>query len=255
MSEERKELTAEELAALGIQRGSDALLRKLHEPFPAAVIGWKPQSVKGNRALAIAYIDVRDVMERLDDVVGPASWEDDYKLISAPNEKPSFLCRLRIRLGERWISKRDVGGCSDQPDAGDRIKSACSDALKRTAVKFGIGRYLYRLSNNWADYDPNKKQFVRPPVLPLWALPANERRNLATTNSQLRDGRPRPVVSGIPRLTSQEAAEIAELISRTGTDGNAFLKHYDIPRVEDLPQKHYADAVKRLTAKIPAGSA
>jgi hypothetical protein len=141
MSEERKELTAEELAALGIQRGSDALLRKLHEPFPAAAFGWKPQSVKGNRALAIAYIDVRDVMERLDDVVGPASWEDDYKLISAPNEKPSFLCRLRIRLGERWISKRDVGGCSDQPDAAtgsNRLARMHSSGRRSNSASVGI---------------------------------------------------------------------------------------------------------------------
>jgi len=61
------------------------------------------------------------------------------------------MCRLRIKLGDRWISKTDVGSPSEQPDVGDRLKAAFSDALKRAAVKFGIGRYLYRLSAQWVD--------------------------------------------------------------------------------------------------------
>jgi hypothetical protein len=39
------------------------------------------------------------------------------------------------------------GGQSKQPDAGDKAKSPSPNALKRAAVKFGIGRYLYRLPN------------------------------------------------------------------------------------------------------------
>jgi hypothetical protein len=38
-------------------------------------------------------------------------------------------------------------------------------------VKFGIGRYLYRLPQQWCDYDPQKRQFVRPPSLPASVLP------------------------------------------------------------------------------------
>src|SRR5262249_50811477 len=48
---------------------------------------------------------------------------------------------------------------------------AFSDALKRAAVKFGIGRYLYRLPSQWVDYDAHKRQFVKPPTLPAFALP------------------------------------------------------------------------------------
>ena len=80
------------------------------------------------------------------------------------------MCRLRLRIGERWITKSDVGGPSEQPDGGDRLKAAFSDALKRAAVKFGIGRYLYRLPQQWADYDSQKRQFTTPPRLPDWAV-------------------------------------------------------------------------------------
>src|SRR5207302_5686984 len=52
--------------------------------------------------------------------------------------------------------------------------AAFSDALKRAAVKFGIGRFLYRLPAQWVDYDPQRRQFVRPPTLPASILSARE---------------------------------------------------------------------------------
>jgi len=141
--------------------------QRLALPFDPADVKFKPQAVKGNRALAIAYADVRAVMDRLDDVVGSENWQDDYEVLP----DTSVVCRLRVRLDGRWVRKTDVGSPSEQPDGGDRLKAAFSDALKRAAVKFGIGRYLYRLPQQWADFDPVKKQFIQPPKLPTWASP------------------------------------------------------------------------------------
>jgi len=140
----------------------------LCEPFPADVIGWKAQSVKNNRALAVAYIDARDVMRRLDDVLGPLNWTDDYTALP----DGSIMCRLSVRVpGGDWVTKCDVGGASDQPDAGDRLKAAFSDALKRAAVKLGVGRYIYQMPSFWVDYDAAKKQIVTPPAVPAAFLP------------------------------------------------------------------------------------
>jgi hypothetical protein len=75
------------------------------------------------------------------------------------------VCRLRCRIGADWLVKVDMGSPSEQPDAGDRLKAAFSDALKRAAVKWGIGRYLYRLPSQWVDYDPQRKQFNQTPRL------------------------------------------------------------------------------------------
>lgn len=144
-----------------------ALTAALAAPFAATEIKFKPQSVKGNRALALAYIDARLVEDRLDDVLGVENWQDEYETL----QDGSVICRLRLKLGDQWITKMDVGSPSEQPDGGDRLKAAFSDALKRAAVKFGIGRYLYRLPATWADYDPMKKQFSQPPSLPAFALP------------------------------------------------------------------------------------
>ena len=119
----------------------EALTEALASPFDPREVRFKPAVVSGNRALALAYVDARVIQDRLDDVLGVTGWQDEYECLP----DGSVVCRLRLRLGDEWITKMDVGGPSEQPDEGDRRKAAFSDALKRAAVKFGIGRYLYRL--------------------------------------------------------------------------------------------------------------
>ncbi len=145
-----------------------ALSLALTAPFPADAVHFKPLAVKGNRALAAAYLDARAVMHRLDSVFGVGGWKDAYQLVAGG----SVVCTLSVRVDGEWIDKTDVGSPSEQPDDGDKLKAAFSDALKRAAIKLGIGRYLYRLPRQWVDYDPQTRQFVKPPTLPAWALPA-----------------------------------------------------------------------------------
>lgn len=143
------------------------LAEALSAPFDPKDVKFKPQMVKNNRALAMGYIDARLIQDRLDEVLGVENWQDRYDFLP----DGSVVCRLRLMLGGKWITKTDVGSPSEQPDSGDRVKAAVSDALKRAAVKFGIGRYLYRLPAQWVDYDPVKKQLVQPPQLPAFAVP------------------------------------------------------------------------------------
>lgn len=137
------------------------LQKELLEPFDLGEVKFKPAMVKNNRALALAYIDARHVMDRLDEVVGIAAWKDEYTVLPSGEVE----CRLSVKLAGEWVTKADVGGQSEQPDEGDRMKAAYSDALKRAAVKFGVGRFLYRSSNAWHDYDPAKKTFAYPLAL------------------------------------------------------------------------------------------
>lgn len=144
-----------------------AIAAALANPFEPKEVKFKPQMVKNNRALAMGYIDARLVCDRLDEVLGVENWQDRYEFLP----DGSVVCTLRLCFAGRCISKTDVGSPSEQPDSGDRVKAAVSDALKRAAVKFGIGRYLYRLPAVWCDYDPVKKQLVQLPQLPTFALP------------------------------------------------------------------------------------
>lgn len=135
---------------------------ELAKPFDAEHIKAKPQVVKGNRALASFYIDARVVQERLDEVLGIEGWTAHY--VDLPGG--SVRCELAVFLGNQWVTKCDVGSPSDQPDAGDRVKAAYSDALKRAAVHFGVGRHLYRMPTVWHDYDPAKKAWASPVMIP-----------------------------------------------------------------------------------------
>src|SRR5262245_51165010 len=150
----------------------EALMERLAAPFDSTEVKFKPAVVSGNRALALAYIDARVIQDRLDEVLGVTGWQDEYECLP----DGSVVCRLRLKIGDEWITKMDVGGPSEQPDEGDRRKAAFSDALKRAAVKFGVGRYLYRLPSLWVDYDPQKRQFVRPPTLPPAAMPQPDKK-------------------------------------------------------------------------------
>lgn len=111
------------------------ILQELAKPFPASKISIKVQTKPNDNgnALCVAYIDARDVMERLDTVVG-GEWSDDYR--SAPSG--GLECALTVC----GVTRRDVG--DDQND-NEQQKAGYSDAFKRAAVKFGIGRFLYDL--------------------------------------------------------------------------------------------------------------
>lgn len=119
-------------------------LQDLHAPYPAAEIEWRVGSTNGDKTsgLALAYLTARHVMERLDQVCGPENWQDRYEFHGART-----ICYLSIRIDGEWVTKADGAGDSDV----EAEKGAISDALKRAAVKWGIGRYLYDLGNIWVD--------------------------------------------------------------------------------------------------------
>lgn len=117
-------------------------VKLLFSEFPKEAISWRAQSMTkaGDKAMALAYIDARDVMERLDSIVGSENWQDRYEFAGART-----ICYLSINIDGEWITKADGAGDTDV----EAEKGAISDAFKRAAVKWGIGRYLYALSTPW----------------------------------------------------------------------------------------------------------
>ena len=74
-------------------------------------------------------------------------------------------CRLSIKIGEEWITKSDAAGETNV----EGEKGGVSDAFKRAAVKFGVGRDLYRLDTQWMPIDDWGK-FKERPKLPTWYM-------------------------------------------------------------------------------------
>lgn len=130
-------------------------LRDLHRPFPAHAVSWRAQLVTNARgggfaALALAYIDARDVMERLDHVCTPVHWQSEH--FDAGNGR--LGCRIGIFIDGMWVWKSDGAGETDI----EAEKGAFSGALKRAAVSWGIGRYLYEMGNVWVPCDAAEVQ-------------------------------------------------------------------------------------------------
>ncbi len=130
---------------------TNEILEQLRKPFPASKISFKCQTKpneKGN-SLVVAYIDARDVMERLDEVAGP-DWSDRYEKAGTAK---GLVCYLTVC----GVTRADVG---DDDNENEAVKSAYSDAFKRAAVKFGVGRFLYDLPKMWGKAKPMGKSFI-----------------------------------------------------------------------------------------------
>ncbi|NDD83411.1 Rad52/22 double-strand break repair protein [bacterium] len=129
---------------------SVSVFTQLKMPFEPSRVSWRVGSTTADKSkgLALAYIDARDVMNRLDDVMGPDNWQDRYEV-----HGNKTVCYLSIRCNEGWITKADAAGDSDV----EAEKGAISDAFKRAAVKWGIGRYLYDIESPWVELDGGKR--------------------------------------------------------------------------------------------------
>ncbi|HEX2116996.1 MAG TPA: Rad52/Rad22 family DNA repair protein [Alphaproteobacteria bacterium] len=135
-------------------------IKALTAPFPPDRVSWRVGSTTQDkrRGLALAYIDARDVMERLDRVCGPENWQSRY-----PHATGKTVCEIGIKIGNDWIWKADGAGDTDF----EADKGALSDAFKRAAVRWGIGRYLYDIEAIWVDIEPAGRSYrIAPHEMP-----------------------------------------------------------------------------------------
>ena len=90
-------------------------------------------------ARMLCYVDARYVQDKLDEVVGPSNWTSEFLEI-----KGNLFCRIAIKF-QREEGKYDVVAkmdCGVESNV-EKQKGEASDAFKRAAVQFGIGRDLY----------------------------------------------------------------------------------------------------------------
>jgi hypothetical protein len=157
--------------------------KALAAPFHPQDVEWRLQECgkKNDKiwAMCLAYITNRAIMQRLDDVCGPAYWKNEYR----PGPQGGVICGISIKCGGEWVEKWD--GADNT--AVEATKGGLSDAMKRAGVQWGIGRYLYNLEVGFANVckDGEKGEYRgkvkegniwftwNPPKLPAWALPTD----------------------------------------------------------------------------------
>lgn len=133
----------------------------LSAPFAESELKERTGRTVNGKTLVLPYVDAVTVMDRLDSALGMDGWSDEYSLIS-----PGVIqCRLSCRMESgHWVTKSGVGASDMAGSHADAAKAAASDALKRAAVKFGVGRYLYSLPEKWKDPSkPDGKPAGKPP--------------------------------------------------------------------------------------------
>jgi hypothetical protein len=137
-------------------------LAMLAEPFPPEAISWRLGSTTKDKSkgMPLAYIDARDVMDRLDGVCGPGGWQCEY----VPMANGTTCCRIGLRLSGEWVWKSNGGSATGDVDNEKERemaeKGGYSDAFKRAAVLWGVGRYLYGMSAPWVKIEPRGASHV-----------------------------------------------------------------------------------------------
>lgn len=144
-------------------------LTRLSDYFREDDVEWKPITIskKTNKGLAAAYITNRAIMDRLDEVCGPENWKNEFK--AGPDG--GVLCGLSVRVGDEWVTKWDGAENSDI----EPIKGGLSNSMRRAAVQWGIGRYLYHLPSQWVPVDERGRFINTPRVPPAFIPGANNR--------------------------------------------------------------------------------
>lgn len=226
----------------------DELFQRLAAPFPPEQVSWrvgtsnkkKQQRENGPNAKAtkgqvLAYLDARDVMDRLDEVCGPAGWMNRY---TSTDKKT--VCEIGIKVGDEWVWKADGAGESDI----EAEKGALSDAFKRAAVRWGIGRYLYHLPTPWVDLD-DREQIPDPERRKLEGLLRRDAQANTPTNRT-------PVEERGIYVACAAAIDLCE----TKTDLDLWFKNNEVsmnrikaedPEVHQAVRARYAKRLREVT--------
>ncbi|WP_077534357.1 Rad52/Rad22 family DNA repair protein [Massiliimalia massiliensis] len=140
-------------------------VQRLEEPFAVHEIEWRviQCSKDGTKGLVAAFVNSRAIQNRLDSVIGRENWQNNFiyipgSIYNAKKDKDlglmSCICMISIFHAEReeWISKSDGAGNTDI----EPIKGGISNAFKRAASMWGVGRYLYEMPDIWVNLADGK---------------------------------------------------------------------------------------------------
>ena len=137
-----------------------AIQRELAQPFAPDDLEWRLQVTNKEqmRGMAVPFVTSRAIQDRLDNVLGAQNWRNEFQVWQESGDARAQLCGLSIYLEERkeWVTKWDGAENTDI----ESVKGGLSDAMKRAAVQWGIGRILYWLSPVWVNVEPRGKSFV-----------------------------------------------------------------------------------------------
>ena len=129
----------------------------LSAPFSSEDIEWRVSATNRDKTkgLAVPYVTNRAIQNRLDHTVGIDGWHNDFVPWKGDRAQ---LCGISIYFPDlqTWITKWDGADDSDL----ESVKGGLSDSMKRAAVEWGVGRYLYGMTQVWVMIEQRGKGYV-----------------------------------------------------------------------------------------------
>lgn len=142
---------------------SESQLERLAKPFPARYVKKPPTGKYGS------YVEHSAITQALLDRVGPYDFTIKEVLWAAvPERKKKYgtilpaiertitgaICALTVEIDGRRVTIEEVGDCEDPHNwntEGARLKDATSDAIKRCAMRIGLGLHLWAQEDYFLD--------------------------------------------------------------------------------------------------------
>ena len=143
------------------QKDVRMIQQELAQPFAPEDLEWRLQRAfeDKKRGIAVPYVTNRAIQARLDDVVGPDGWYNEYKPWHRAGQKDAQICGISICFPEKgFITKWDGAEDTDI----EPVKGGLSDSMKRAAVQWGIGRVLYSMDVVWVNIEKQGKSWIIP---------------------------------------------------------------------------------------------
>lgn len=139
------------------------LLTELSKPFHPSHIIWRPGALTGkkDKALALAYADLRAYQNRLDEVYA-MDWAVSY---TPWGDK--IICNLTI-AGSTRSSTGEPDSDAERAEMAGTVAEA--QAFKRACAMWGLGRYLYSLPSLWVEYDAPNQRFTEKSKARLYGI-------------------------------------------------------------------------------------
>lgn len=113
-------------------------LAELARKFPDSLVKQKPGK------FAADYVEHGVIVQRLLEVVGPFSFRVDTLITNNAGVVSGCTATLEVEIDGRTVSITEVGDV-ERPTENNasNAKSASSDALKRCAMRLGLGLHLW----------------------------------------------------------------------------------------------------------------
>jgi hypothetical protein len=204
---------------------------------------WRVQSFSKFKpqGQCVAYIDARDVQKRLDEVCGKENWQTLYYEVGS-----MLFCKIGININAEWVWKSDTGSESNI----EKEKGHSSDAFKRAAVLWGVGRFLYDMKIQYVA--ANEVKTDKPPNWP-YVIDNNGKRVWDLTE-HINGGSKAAKKPAAKLMTREQSDKFAELCEKEGLLLGETAKAYGIRYVKNrMTSDEFEEAYKILNDNVKTG--